>query len=261
MDAVNHYHPLTGIISDILEYPFDKKVFRIAEPLAFIPGQFVEVSLAGIGEFPVSITSPPHEKRWFEIGIKKLGKVTSFLFTMAKGSAVGYRGPFGNGFPMEKLLGEYVVVIAGGLGILPLRSFIKEALYKKSCSSLTILYGAHNPDDLMFIDEFDAWRTGATVIDVCERGRKTTGRVTDFIECASITGSEKVVMCGPPAMFEPAVKKLREAGIGIENIFVSLERRMKCGVGTCGHCLINGERQICREGPVLPYTECIRVAD
>lgn len=252
--------PLKGTIVHTKIFPFEKKLFRIVGPLSFIPGQFVEVSLPGIGECPISITSPPFESGMFEICIKKIGRATSYLYNMGEGCVIGYRGPFGNGFPIDKVKDCHVAVVAGGLGILPLRSFIKQALMTHWCSELTILYGAREPDDMLFKEELQQWKRDATVIDVCERGSERTGFVSDFIKCISISGDEVVFMCGPPAMFRPVGERLIAAGIDSNNIFVSLERRMKCGIGTCGHCVVDGSWYVCSDGPVVPYTKCIRGA-
>ncbi|RLF50756.1 MAG: hypothetical protein DRN11_04100, partial [Thermoplasmata archaeon] len=234
------------------EYPYDKKLFKIRASLEFIPGQFVEISLAGIGEFPVSICSPPYEKEYFEICIKKVGRVTSQLYKLKEGDYIGYRGPFGNGFPMEELEGKDVVAIAGGLGILPLRSFIKEALHKNLCNSLTILYGVREPLDMLFKDELKEWSKKAKIIDVYEKGGKRKGYVSDFIDEANLKGNEYVLVCGPPAMFKPVINQLKKNGIEEEKIFLSIERRMKCGIGKCGHCIVNGFF-VCQDGPVFKY--------
>ena len=253
---MNSYVPRKAKILHCEKYPFDKKLFRIEAEIDFIPGQFVEISLPGVGEFPVSICSPPYEKRYFEICVKKVGRVTSYFFKYEKGDFIGYRGPFGNGFPIEKLKGEDVVIVAGGLGILPLRSFIMESLYKKWCRSLKILYGVKEPKDMLFRNELQKWRENAEIIEVFEEGGNRQGYVSDFIEEANLNGNEVALVCGPPAMFEPVVKNLLKEGIQEEKIFLSLERRMKCGVGKCGHCIIGGSYYACIDGPIFSYARC-----
>jgi len=252
----NPYAPLIGNIIRCTQFPFELKLFRIEASLDFTPGQFVEISLPGAGEFPISITSPPHERGWFEIGIKRAGRCTSYAFSLDEGDRIHYRGPFGTGFPLEKLRGKRVVLVAGGLGILPLRSFMKEALHTGWCRSVTLLYGMKNPQHLLFQDELKEWARQAEVVDVYEHGGKRTGLVSNFIEHVQIMGDEMVLMCGPPAMFKPAVKNLVKKGISPDNIFISLERRMKCGIGTCGHCIIHGHLYACTHGPVFPYSRC-----
>ncbi|MEM2934816.1 MAG: hypothetical protein QXF32_00415, partial [Candidatus Thermoplasmatota archaeon] len=147
----------------------DKKFLRVeAENFNFIPGQFVEISVAGIGEFPISICSPPYEKNFFEICIRKVGRVTSFLYN-SKIDYIFYRGPYGNGFPMEKLKGKDIVVIIGGLGILPLRSFIKEAIHSKIYNQMKILYGTRSRQDLLFAEEIEEWKNYAEVYEIFEK--------------------------------------------------------------------------------------------
>ncbi|RLF52906.1 MAG: oxidoreductase [Thermoplasmata archaeon] len=250
---MNHYLPEKAEIIDCKEFPYEKKLFRIKANIDFIPGQFVEISLAGIGEFPVSICSAPHEKGYFEICVKKLGKVTSQLFKLNESDFIGYRGPFGNGFPINELKGKDVVIVAGGLGILPLRSFIKEALHNNFCNSLTILYGVKEPLDMLFKEELKEWREKAKVIDVYEEGGKRKGYVSDFIDEANLKGNEYALVCGPPAMFKPVINQLKKNGIENEKIYLSIERRMKCGIGKCGHCIVGGEYYTCIDGPVFNY--------
>ncbi|RLF47811.1 MAG: oxidoreductase [Thermoplasmata archaeon] len=252
---MNPYLPIPAKIVDCQQFPFEKKLFRIKASIDFIPGQFVEVSLPGIGEFPVSICSAPSEKDYFEICIKRIGRVTSYLFKFGRGDFVGYRGPFGNGFPMEETKGKDVVVVAGGLGILPLRSFIKECIYKEFCKSLKILYGVKEPDDMLFRNELEEWKEYAEIIEVFEKGGERQGYVSDFIKDANLNGNEIALVCGPPAMFEPVVEKLLNEGIKEEKIFLSVERRMKCGMGKCGHCIMGGKYYTCIDGPVFKYTD------
>ena len=252
---MNHYLPKKAEILYSEQHPFDKKLFRIKASLDFTPGQFVEISLPGIGEFPVSICSSPSEKEYFEICVKKVGRVTSYLMNFGEGDFIGFRGPLGNGFPMEKVRGEDVVVVAGGLGILPLRSFIKESIRRKWCNSLKILYGVREPDEMLFRNELEEWAGEAEVIEVFEKGGKRQGYVSDLIEEAELNGNEIAFVCGPPAMFVPVVTKLLNEGLKEERIFLSLERRMKCGIGKCGHCIVGGNKYTCIDGPVFSYAE------
>lgn len=250
---INHHKPKKAEIIECSKISHDKKYYKIKPSLDFNPGQFVEISVAGIGEFPVSIASPPYIKDYFEICIKKVGRVTSYLYNLKEGDFIGYRGPFGNGFPMEKIKGKNVVVIAGGIGIIPLRSLINETIKKKIHSSLKILYGASDPENMLFREEIREWRKHAEVMEVFERGGERTGLVSEFVGDADIKGDEYVFVCGPPAMFKPVGEKLIEHGIDKKNIFLSIERKMKCGVGKCGHCIFGGKYYACIDGPVFSY--------
>jgi len=252
---MNPHLPMKGRIVKCITYSQDKKLFRIEANIDFIPGQFVEISIAGVGEFPVSICSAPHEKNFFEICVKKVGRATSYLFSMEEGAFIGYRGPFGNGFPIEKLKGEDILIIAGGIGILPLRSFIKEIIHEKDYGKIKILYGAKEPPAMLFRDELNEWRKKAEITEVFERGSEKQGLVSDVIAEVEIQGNEYALICGPNAMFNPVVKKLIEKGIEEERIFLSVERRMKCGIGKCGHCVFGGSYYTCTDGPVFSYAD------
>lgn len=250
---MNIYLPKKTEIIGVRAFPFNKKLFIIDANLHFIPGQFIELSIPGIGEFPVSICSAPYEKK-VEFCIKKMGRVTSYLFKLNKKDIIGYRGPFGNGFPMNELKNKDIVVIAGGIGILPLRSFIKEIIHNDDFNTLKILYGAKEPDDMLFRDEIKKWRRHAMVLEIFEKGGGRTGLVSDLINEAEIEGNEYAIVCGPPAMFVPVIKKLIKGGIEEDKIFLSVERRMKCGIGKCGHC-IAGSYYVCIDGPIFRYSQ------
>jgi len=250
---INHQKPKKAEIMECYEISYDKKFYKIEASLDFKPGQFVEISLAGIGEFPVSIASPPYRKDYFEICIKRVGRVTSYLYRMKEGDFIGVRGPYGNGFPIERIIGEKIVIIAGGIGIIPLRSFIKETIMRKWHTSLKILYGAKDPENMLFKDEIEDWKKHAEVIEVFERGGGRKGLVSEFVGDVNIMGDEYVFVCGPPAMFKPVGEKLIEKGVDKKNIFFSVERRMRCGIGKCGHCIFGGKYYTCTDGPVFSY--------
>ncbi|MEM1513346.1 MAG: FAD/NAD(P)-binding protein [Candidatus Thermoplasmatota archaeon] len=233
----------------------DKKFLRIeAENFNFIPGQFVEISLAGIGEFPISICSPPYEKNFFEICIRKVGRATSFFYNIDEIDYVFYRGPYGNGFPMEKLKGKNIVAIIGGLGILPLRSFIKEAIHSKIYNQIKILYGARSKDEIIFPEEIEEWKKHAEVYEIFEKEGEKRGFVTELLNDIVFDGDEYLLICGPPAMFKPVIEKAIKRGANEENIYLSVERRMKCGIGKCGHCIV-GSYYACIDGPVFEYVK------
>ncbi|MBC7128736.1 MAG: FAD/NAD(P)-binding protein [Thermoplasmatales archaeon] len=250
---MNPFTPLKGKIIENRTIN-DKKFLRVeTENFSFIPGQFVEISIAGVGEFPISICSPPYEKNFFEVCIRKVGRVTSFLYNN-KIDYLLYRGPFGNGFPMKKLEGKNIVVIIGGLGILPLRSFIKEAIHSKIYNQMKILYGARSRDDLLFAEEIEEWKNYAEVYKIFEKEGMKRGFVTELIDEIVFDGKEYILICGPPAMFKPVIEKALKMGADEEKIYVSVERRMKCGIGKCGHCII-GSYYSCIDGPVFEYAK------
>ncbi|MCL5035729.1 MAG: FAD/NAD(P)-binding protein [Chloroflexi bacterium] len=238
------------------------------------PGQFMMLSAFGAGEGPFSISSPPSRKGIIEFGIRKAGKVTEKLFTLRDGDTVGLRGPFGNGFPIEKMLGKDLIIVAGGLGVVPLRSLILYALdNRESFGRIIFIYGFKNVEEMLFnevllemldSDQIELYLTA----DKCEvkddkyKGRICEGQVTGiFKDLKNIDpGRTVAAVCGPPVMYKFVVDKLLEFNIGKNNIFLSLERRMKCGVGKCGHCSID-YIYTCMEGPVFSYWDVIHMRD
>jgi len=238
-------------------------------PLNHKPGQFVEVSIFGIGEAPISVSSAPSNSSSFDIVVRKVGNVTSKLFTMKIGDKLGIRGPFGNGFDVESLEKKNLLFISGGIGMVPMRSLIDYVVDKnnrKKFKDITILYGCKRPCEVLFTDEVKKWEKVDNLIckmtvDQCDDGECWVGEVglitTLFPKIKLDTADSKntiAVVIGPPIMYKFVIQCLKTLGFPDENILVSLERRMKCGVGKCGHCQINGV-YVCKEGPVFNYSQ------
>ncbi|MCK4718721.1 MAG: 4Fe-4S dicluster domain-containing protein [Thermoplasmata archaeon] len=233
------------------------------QPLGHVPGQFVEVSVFGYGEAPISISSPPGGNT-FELVVRTVGDVTSKLSTLKSGDKIGIRGPLGNGFDVEGLKGKNLLFIAGGLGIVPMRSLINHVLNKREdFGEVTILYGAKHPKEFLFEDEIFRWHERKDIVhkftvdqctgDVCWEGN--IGVITTLIPKVQFDPKDTTaVVIGPPIMYKFVIRDLKGLGMPDENILMSLERRMKCGVGKCGHCQINGI-YVCKEGPVFNYAE------
>jgi len=238
--------------------------FADGSELGHSPGQFVEVSVYGIGECPVSVSSSPTKKGSFELVVRKVGNVTAALHNLKSGDTVGIRGPFGRGFDTEVLKGKDILFIGGGIGMVPLRSLINYVLDKRSdYGKVTILYGCKEPSELIFADERAKWASRKDVdyritVDKCkpEDGWKgNTGVITTLIPGVEIaTEKTYAVVVGPPIMYRFVIKSLKEKNLLDERIILSLERRMKCGVGKCGHCQI-GNLYCCQDGPVFYYSE------
>ncbi len=237
------------------------------KPLGHKPGQFVEVSVFGIGEAPISISSPPSNKPSFEIVVRKVGNVTTKLFTMKPGDKIGIRGPFGNGFDVKSMENKDIIFVCAGLGIAPLRSlihYVTDKKYRHKFKDLKILYGCKEPNEAMFLDELKGLKiindcTCKLTVDKCPEGESWNydiGLITTLFPKIDydIKNANKTiaVIVGPPIMYKFAIKSLKNMKIPDKNIFVSLERKMKCGVGKCGHCQINGV-YVCKEGPVFSY--------
>jgi len=234
--------------------------------LGHIPGQFVNISVPGIGEAPLSISSSPDLRGSFEMVIRKVGRVTNALHGLSVGAHIGVRGPLGTCFPLDdELTGKDVLIICGGIGLVPVRSAIQYLLNRRDAyGDLSILYGTRTPADRLFTDEIEDWRAreNVTFLETVDRAdeswRGNVGVITTLLPKVSVSpASTWVIICGPPIMYKFVISDLAARGVPLDHIYVSLERRMKCGVGKCGHCQINN-LYTCLDGPVFNYA---RLAD
>jgi len=232
-------------------------------PLGHLPGQFVEVSVAGFGEAPISVSSSPTRGPRFQLVVRRVGTVTAALHRLEPGDRVGIRGPFGTSFPVNReLKGRDVLFVCGGLGLVPVRSAIQYVMdHRQDYGHVFILLGARTPADRLFVDEYAQWCAPgeATLLEtVDKRDAQWTGAegvITTLIPCVRLDADRTVaVICGPPVMYRFVIVALKERGLTDENIYVSLERRMKCGVGKCGHCQIN-HVYVCQQGPVFRLSD------
>lgn len=227
------------------------------KPFNFLPGQFVLLSVMGYGEVPVGITSVADKAGHFEVAVRAVGMVTNKIFDLAVGSSVGFNGPFGNGFALSKLKGRDVVLVAGGIGLPPLRSLIK---YIESnpgyVKSLTILYGARSEDRLLYKSEHVSWAKFAKVYLAVESHgaswKGPVGSVAKLFERAEIKRGSVMIICGPPVMFPAVATRFAGKTVAEKDLYFLLERRMKCGIGKCQHCTC-GELYVCLDGPVFSY--------
>lgn len=231
--------------------------------LGHAPGQFVQVSVMGIGECPISISSSPTRPDTFELCVRKVGNVTTHLHQLKDGDVIGIRGPLGHGFDTSELHGRDIVIIAGGLGLAPVRSLIQYVLDERErFGQFHLMYGARNPAELLFREDLAAWRdmqhfnVHVTVDRPDDAWRGKTGVVTKlFKDLPQLDPAQTmVVIVGPPIMFKFVVLEVLARRIPQKNIFCSLERRMKCGIGKCGHCQANNV-YVCMEGPVFKYAQ------
>jgi len=241
-----------------------EKWYELAMPtgqdLGHSPGQFVEVSAFGIGEAPISISSAPGKQGRFELCIRQVGTLTKVLKSYQTGDYIGIRGPYGKGYPMEKFLGKDILIVAGGIGLVPLRSLINYVLDNRSSfGRLIILYGAKTPDELLFKEEIAIWMARddiefhVTVDSGDEYWTGKTGVITTLIPSLDLNLDMTVAaITGPPIMYKFVIMSLQSKHLPDNQIYVSLERRMKCGVGKCGHCQIN-DVYCCQDGPVFNY--------
>ncbi len=236
-----------------------------AEPRSFEPGQFNMVYVFGLGEVAISISGDVEQRDRLVHTVRAAGKVTHALTEMTSGSTVGIRGPYGAGWPLAKVQGKDVVVVAGGLGLPPLRPAIYEMLrHRDAYGRIEIIYGSRSPKDLVFYEEIQGWRSlpglrFQTTVDTAGRDwYGDVGLVTARLPDARFDApNTAALLCGPEIMMKLTAQALTARGVPEESIFLSLERNMKCAVGICGHCQF-GPEFVCRDGPVFPYSEIRR---
>ncbi len=232
-------------------------------PLAHKPGQFIQVSVFGVGEAPFSISSFPNpDTHHFEIAVRRIGTVTNALHGLSEGDKVAIRGPYGSFFPIQEFVGKDTIFIAGGLGYIPLRSLLRYQLkHRDEFGRIILLVGTRNPAERIFVDRLEemAKRPDIEVhetVDVPDKNWKgNVGVVTTLLPTLTFDPDNTyVAMVGPPVMYRFVIAGCQDLGISPKRIYVSLERKMKCGLGKCGHCQINGINA-CIDGPVFRFTD------
>ncbi|MFH0962250.1 MAG: FAD/NAD(P)-binding protein [archaeon] len=223
------------------------------------PGQFLMLSVFGFGEIPVGFAS--YGKNEFDVAVRTIGSVSGKLFSAEKGDYVGVRGPFGNGFDVKALKGRDLIMVTGGCGIPPFRSLIHYVeKHRKDFGQVWLVYGARTPQDLLFSEEFPNWEKFMEVLATIDRAAPGWAGCVGFANqrLADIKlekpENATAILCGPPMMYRPTVESLKKMGLADQDILLSFERRMKCGVGVCQHCAIN-EKYVCKEGPVFSYKQ------
>jgi NAD(P)H-flavin reductase len=229
--------------------------------MKFEPGQILEVGLMGYGEIPLGLASSPTREKTFDIVVRSVGRVSQALNRLQQGDTLLVRGPWGKGFPLENLRGHDLLIIAGGIGLCPTRSLIKYALdRRKEFKRFILFYGARDPQQQLFLADLADWRKSQDVEyhETVDRGDPTwkgnVGVITSLFSKTKIDPGTRVVICGPPIMFKFVIRELEKLGVARANIYLDLERRMKCGVGKCGHCQIN-DKYVCTDGPVFAFSE------
>jgi NAD(P)H-flavin reductase len=230
------------------------------EPVSFQPGQFSMLWVFGVGELPISISGNPSTDSRLTYTVRSVGKATHALVSRQPGDAIGVRGPYGTGWPLEAAKGKDVVIVAGGIGLAPLRPMIYEVLEnRKKYGRLVLLYGARSPRELLYRKELTAWarQPDTQVLVTVDYGglgwHGHVGVVTSVFKYARLQGPRSVAMvCGPEIMMRFVTRELELHGLARKDIYLSMERNMKCAVGFCGHCQY-GPHFICKDGPVFPY--------
>lgn len=263
----NPYIPILTKITNIVQENDvnDLKTFRLEflDPKRFskfdyVPGQFAELSIFGEGECPIGIASSPTEEGYLLFTVKQVGAVTTAFHNSKEGQIIGIRGPFGNGWPIEELIGHNIVIIGGGFAFSTLRSLTKYILAnRKLFKNVTVIYGARTPSELCYKADLAEWETledldlHLTIDQTADAWTKKVGFVPAVTkEVAPNAKDAFAIVCGPPIMIRFTIPVLTDLGFNDDRIFLSLENRMKCGIGKCGHCCV-GEKYVCTDGPVF----------
>jgi NAD(P)H-flavin reductase len=267
-DLNSPMRPVLGTLVGVKDLADDIKLFQVelnGERFAHEPGQFAFVSAFGVGEAPFGIASTSERTPALEFAVNRVGTVTDALHALEPGAMVGVRGPLGNSFPLGELHGKDVVVLGGGIGGAPLRPIIHSILDNRAdYGRLTILWAARSPSLLVFTDEYDEWRAAPNTelhLTVDAGDAQWTGReglITELLEDVAPPAENSVaIICGPPIMIKFVILALQKLGFADEQMIMTLEAKMKCGIGKCGRCNM-GEKFVCLDGPVFSYTEVSR---
>lgn len=231
--------------------------------LAHKPGQFIMLSIYGVGEAPFSISSPPDPGSiTFELAVRRIGTVTNAMHRLDVGDKVGIRGPYGTSFPVHEFVGKDTLFVAGGLGYIPLRSLLHYQIrHRDEFGRIIILLGTRTPTERIFVEQIEELKEREDVefhetVDIPDEDWcGNVGVITTLLPKVELDAENTyVAMVGPPVMYKFVIRGCRERGIRRNNIYVSLERKMKCGIGKCGHCQING-LSACVHGPVFRYND------
>ncbi|MBN1959953.1 MAG: FAD/NAD(P)-binding protein [Deltaproteobacteria bacterium] len=264
---MNLYAPHLMRIDEIIDETPDTRTLRlsfksseVAKEFSFLTGQFGEYSVFGAGECTFCIASAPTRKEYIECSFKAVGKVTKAMRELNVGDIMGFRGPYGNNFPIEQMRGKNIVFIGGGIGLAPVRSVIWNVLDRRDeFKDITIIYGARSVNDLVYKRELQEWsqRRDVTLRQAVDPGGETpdwqgeVGFVPNIVSKAAPSANDSyAIVCGPPIMIKFTIPALRELGFAPEQIYTTLENRMKCGIGKCGRCNI-GPVYVCKDGPVF----------
>jgi len=267
------YTPEIAVIKKVIPQNSRETLFEIElterKTLGHVPGQFVEVSVLGVGEAPFGVSSAPAPDRpTFDLCVRKVNNVTGALHNLKPGDKVGIRGPMGNGFEVKNFIGQDVLFVAGGIGLVPLRSLIQHVLKQRAqFGKVYILFGCRTPQELLFKEELAEWegRKDVEYLVTVDLGDESwngnVGVITTLLPKIDFDPQRtQAAIVGPPIMFRFVIKELLARRLPAESMWLSLERKMKCGVGKCGHCQMN-QIYICQEGPVFSYAQLLNIPE
>jgi sulfhydrogenase subunit gamma (sulfur reductase) len=272
----NPYQPHMARLVRIYRMVPDNHLFTVrfvdnaaAMSFTYRPGQFVMVSVPGVGEAPISISSSPSRPGVLEMCVRRVGRVTNALYRLKTNDLVGVRGPYGNGFPIARMAGNDLLFAAGGLGMAPLRSLVWYALdNREKFNRIVLMYGAKTPAEMLFREELLSLvdRTDMTcllTVDADPSGtwRNHVGLLPTMFDHAALDPPRTyAAVCGPPVVYKYILERLLKLNFSKDRILMSLERRMKCGVGKCGHCSV-GYKYTCLHGPIFTYWDAINLPE
>ena len=274
--TANPYLPQMARIVRVYKMVKDNHLFtmrftdsELAQTFQCKPGQFAMVSVPGAGEAPISISSSPSRRGVLEFCVRRVGRVTDALYRLRTNDLVGIRGPYGNGFPVERIFGQDLLLVAGGLGMAPLRSLLWYALdNREKFNKVILMYGAKTPADMLFREELVSLvdRVDATCLLTVDADPTGTWKghiallpaMFDHVQIDP--ANTHAAVCGPPVVYKFVLKRLLQLGFSKDRILMSLERRKKCGVGKCGHCSV-GYKYTCLHGPIFTYWDAINLPE
>ncbi|NQS99901.1 MAG: FAD/NAD(P)-binding protein [Candidatus Omnitrophica bacterium] len=260
----NPYRPIETVVLEVTpETPTIKTIkLRPKEKISFTTGQFIELTIPGVGEAPFTPSSEPSVKDVIEVTVMKVGKVTEKIHQLKTGDIVGLRGPFGKGYPLNEFKGKEVLVVGGGCGFAPLRSLMYSLFeIRGELKKLLFRGGCKTPQELVYRSETEKWGQRKdldlrlTVDEGDGEWAGHVGLVTTILDNLDMDCQKGIaVVCGPPIMMKFASQKLLNLGFQEENLFLSMEKNMSCGIGKCGHCRL-GIYYACKDGPVFKYSQ------
>ena len=260
----NPYEVLKADVLNVIEESPTIKTFHLKpeKPFEFVTGQFVELTVTGVGEAPFTPSSSHYEKEEMDVTIMKAGFVTEAVHKVKKGDVLGIRGPYGKGYPLDKFKGKDILILGGGVGLAPLRCLLLTLIHDiDDYKSITVCFGARSPEDMIYKNQFAGWQKYDKIhllrsVDEIPKGQKwneKVGVVTVLLDDIKINTKDAVaIVCGPPIMMKFGTFGLVDKGFKDENIYLSMEKKMYCGFGQCRHCVM-GKYYACKDGPVFTY--------
>jgi len=258
----NPYLAVEARIEKVIDETSNIKTFVLkpSREIKFATGQFVQLTLPGIGEAPFTPSSSPYSTERIELTIMKAGLLTGKLHEMREGEIVGVRGPYGRGYPLDDFYNKEVLILGGGVGMAPLRSLLLALIENiDKLRRIVLCYGARTPEDIVYKDAFPEWKKEKKLeilrsVDRAAPGwNETEGVVTVLLDKVEMDlGKSVAIVCGPPIMMKFGTLRLLEIGYKADTIYLSMEKNMSCGLGKCGHCAL-GKYYVCKDGPVFKY--------